>query len=77
MISAAPGLRPVAVFEEMLRRHPELGPGNREGRACAVIFDQSESLPSMSIEGTVQSGCQSLPTIWETWDKADRRGRIL
>ena len=29
MISAAPGLRSVAVFEEMLRRHPELGPGIR------------------------------------------------
>ncbi|MGY4601540.1 hypothetical protein ACVWXL_009286 [Bradyrhizobium sp. GM22.5] len=26
---AAPGLRPVAVFEEMLRRHPDLGSGIR------------------------------------------------
>jgi len=25
MLTAAPGLRPVAVFEEMIRRHPELG----------------------------------------------------
>jgi iron complex outermembrane receptor protein len=29
MLKAAPGLRPVAVFEEMLRRHPELGLGIR------------------------------------------------
>jgi hypothetical protein len=29
MIKAAPGLRPIAVFEEMLRRHPELGNGVR------------------------------------------------
>src|SRR5690606_34333715 len=26
---AAPGMRPVAIFEEMLRRHPELGSGIR------------------------------------------------
>jgi len=29
MLQASPGLRPVAVFEEMLRRHPELGAGIR------------------------------------------------
>ena len=29
MIKAAPGVRPVAIFEEMLRRHPELGAGIR------------------------------------------------
>jgi len=29
MLEAAPGLRPVAVFEELLRRHPELGAGVR------------------------------------------------
>ncbi len=29
MLKAAPGLRPVAVFEEMMRRHPELGDGIR------------------------------------------------
>jgi hypothetical protein len=25
LLRAAPGIRPVAIFEEMLRRHPELG----------------------------------------------------
>jgi len=29
MLHAAPGLRPVAIFEEMQRRHPELSPGIR------------------------------------------------
>lgn len=29
MLEAAPGLRPIAVFEELLRRHPELGHGVR------------------------------------------------
>jgi DNA replication protein DnaC len=29
MLKAAPGLRPVAVFEELRRRHPELGLGTR------------------------------------------------
>src|SRR5665647_915399 len=29
MLKAAPGLRPVAIFEELCRRHPELGSGTR------------------------------------------------
>lgn len=29
LLRAAPGIRPVAIFEEMLRRHPELGSGIR------------------------------------------------
>jgi hypothetical protein len=29
LLKAAPGLRPVAIFDEMLRRHPELGSGVR------------------------------------------------
>ena len=29
LLKANPGLRPVAIFEEMLRRHPELSPGIR------------------------------------------------
>lgn len=29
MLTASPGLRPVAIFEELLRRHPDLGPGVR------------------------------------------------
>jgi len=53
MLQAAPGLRPVAIFEEMMRRHPELGDGIRRtlerrirawraihGEAREVIFRQ-------------------------------------
>ncbi len=29
MLAAAPGLRPVAIYEEIVRRHPELGQGVR------------------------------------------------
>lgn len=29
LLKAAPGLRPVAIYDEMLRRHPELSPGIR------------------------------------------------
>ena len=29
MLQAAPGLRPIAVYDEMLRRHPDLAPGVR------------------------------------------------
>ena len=29
MLKAAPGLRPIAIFEELRRRHPELGAGAR------------------------------------------------
>ncbi len=29
MLKVTPGLRPVAIFEEMLRRHPDLGAGIR------------------------------------------------
>ena len=29
MLAAAPGLQPIAIFEEMIRRHPELGAGIR------------------------------------------------
>jgi len=32
MLKAAPGLRPIAVFEELCRRHPELGSGTRRQR---------------------------------------------
>src|ERR1700676_4239749 len=38
MLKAAPGLRPVAVFEELCRRHPALSAGTRrtlEGRIRA------------------------------------------
>ncbi len=54
LLQASPGLWPVAVFEELLRRHPDLGPGIRRtlerrirawraehGSEQEVIFRQS------------------------------------
>lgn len=35
MLEASPGLRPVAVFEELMRRHPDLGMGSDERRSGA------------------------------------------
>jgi hypothetical protein len=53
LLNAAPGLRPIAIFEELRRRHPELGSGTRRtlerriqawravnGRDREVIFRQ-------------------------------------
>ena len=48
LLKAAPGIRPVAIFEEMVRRHPELGSGirrtlERRIRAwCAIHGDEQE-----------------------------------
>ena len=38
MLRAAPGLRVVAIFEEMLRRHPELGAGIRRTLERRIRF---------------------------------------
>src|SRR5712691_4215264 len=32
LLKSTPGLRPVAVFDEIRRRHPEIGPGGASGR---------------------------------------------
>jgi len=37
----APGLRPVAIFEEMQRRHPELSPGIRLARSRQLRYEYS------------------------------------
>ena len=48
ILKAAPGIRPVAIFEELLRRHPELGSGirrtlERRIRAwCAIHGEEQE-----------------------------------
>lgn len=46
MLKATPGVRPIAIFEEILRRHPELGTGirrmlERRIRACRAIHGES------------------------------------
>jgi hypothetical protein len=62
MLEAAPGLRPVAIFEEMRRRHPELADGVRRtmerrirawralhGADCDVIFRQTHEPGRMGL----------------------------
>ena len=49
MLKAAPGVRPVAIFEEMLRRHPEVGTGirrtlERRIRAWRAIHGQEQEV---------------------------------
>jgi hypothetical protein len=62
LLQAAPSLRPVALFEEIIRRHPELGPGIRRtlerrvrawralhGPEQAVIFRQGHEPGRMGL----------------------------
>ena len=62
MLQAAPGLRAVAIFEEMMRRHPDLAPGVRrtlehrirgwralDGAEQAVIFRQVQQPGRMGL----------------------------
>ena len=60
ILKAAPGLRPVAVFEEMLRRHPSLSTGVRAvrwsdasgtGALCTAKIETSSSGRCMSQGG--------------------------
>ncbi len=49
LLKAAPGLRPVAIFEEMVRRHPELGSGirrtlERRIRAWRAIYGEEQEV---------------------------------
>jgi hypothetical protein len=49
MLKAAPGLRSVAIFEEMLRRHPDLGMGirrtlERRIRAWRALYGQEQEV---------------------------------
>jgi len=49
MLQAAPGLRSVAIFEEMLRRHPDLGMGirrtlERRIRAWRALYGQEQEV---------------------------------
>ena len=69
MLAAAPGLRPIAIFEEMLRRHPELGHGVRRtlerrircwralhGAEREVIFRQTHEPGRMGLSDFTDMG---------------------
>lgn len=69
MLAAAPGLRAVAIFEEMIRRHPELGEGIRRtlerrvhawralhGPEVEVIFRQTHQPGRMGLSDFTDMG---------------------
>ena len=69
MLKAAAGLRPIAIFEEMIRRHPELGGGIRRtlerrirawraihGEEQEVIFRQVQEPGRMGLSDFTDMG---------------------
>ena len=46
MLEASPGLRPVAILEELLRRHPELGAGIRRTLERRIRHGERCTAPS-------------------------------
>jgi hypothetical protein len=69
MLAAAPGLRPIAIFEEMIRRHPDLGYGVRRtlerrirawralhGAEREVVFRQSHEPGRMGFSDFTDMG---------------------
>src|ERR1700733_6142369 len=69
ILKSAPSLRPVAVFEEMLRRHPDLGTGIRRtlerrirawraihGEEQEVIFRQIHELGQLGLSDFTDMG---------------------
>ncbi|MBX7250315.1 MAG: IS21 family transposase [Caulobacteraceae bacterium] len=61
MLEAAPGLRPVGIFEEMRRRHPELGDGirrtlERRVRAWRAIHGEEQEVIFRQIHEPGQTG---------------------
>ena len=54
MLEAAPGLRPIALYEEMMRRHPDLDPGvrrtlERRVRAWRAVYGPDRTSSSVSV----------------------------
>lgn len=69
MLKSAPGVRPVAIFEEILRRHPELGAGIRRtlerrirawraihGEEQEVIFRQTHEVGQVGLPDFTDMG---------------------
>ena len=82
MLQTAAGLRPIAIFEEMIRRHPELGGGIRRtlerrirawraihGRRAEVIFRQVQVPGRMGLSDFTDMdmrGSRSQASRWTT-----------
>jgi hypothetical protein len=48
-LQSSPGLRPVAVYEELLRRHPDLGPGIRRTLERRIRVWRAEHGPEQEV----------------------------
>lgn len=81
LLQAAPGLRPVAIFEEMLRRHPELQPGIRRtlerrirawralhGEDQEVIFRQVHEPGRLGLSDFTDMGALGVTVVGEQLD---------
>ena len=76
MLKAAPGLRSIAILEEMLRRHPELGVGIRR----LWSGKSAPGAPSMGRSRRSSSGRSTSPAVWDcrispTWATSASRSR--
>lgn len=49
LLQASPGLRPIAIFEELLRRHPDLGPGIRRTLERRIRAWRAEHGPEQEV----------------------------
>lgn len=49
LLQSSPGLRPVAIFEELLRRHPDLGPGIRRTLERRIRAWRAEHGPEQEV----------------------------
>jgi hypothetical protein len=81
MFKAAPGLRPIAIFEETLRRHPELGAGirrtlERRIRFWRAIHGKEQEVIFRQTTKWVRSACPTSPT-WANWASPSRACRSI
>jgi len=63
LLHSSPGLRPIAIFEELLRRHPDLGPGIRRTLERRVRAWRAEHGPEQEVifRQTHEPGRMGLP----------------
>jgi hypothetical protein len=67
LLKAAPGIRAIAVYNEMLRRHPELSEGirrtlERRIRSWRAVHGQEQEVIFRQTHEPGRLGCRILPT---------------
>ena len=67
MLKASPGLRSVAIFEELMRRHPELGAGirrtlERRIRAWRAVHGAEREVIFRQVHEPGRMACRTSPT---------------